>query len=414
MRPVNGLRHVVIVGGGLGGIKTAESLRGLDFSGNISLVSAEEHLPYDRPPLSKKFLSGDWDRERISLTSFDHLRELRVDLFLGNPAVSVRPGEVVLADGTRFDADAIVLATGLRPRELPGQPPAAHVLRSLDDAERLRAALQQSSSLLVIGAGFIGGEVASSARDMGVDVTVVESDSVPLHRVLGAEAGTLSARLMTERGVRLLCGSSVASTWQQATTPEGLTGGMRATLTDGTSLEADVLLVGIGGRPDPGWLVEPGVDIENGVACDQNGRVKGTGGFWAVGDVSAWPQPRGLGIRSRHEHWTSANDQATIVARDVMGLEPSTSRPTPYFWSDQFGLKIQLIGHPERSDEMVPLAGTGLDGGPIKGTTLGYLRAGALVAVAGFGAGGHIARLRPHVEMETDISEVERSLVLTR
>ena len=382
--------HVLVIGAGLGGLRTVEGLRRAGHDGRISLVGAEEHLPYDRPPLSKQYLAGVWERDRIDLISRDDVAELGVRSHLGRSAVALRTGgdggEVELDDGTTLPADAVVLAVGVTSRVLDGQPPSAHVLRTVDESTALRDALATASSLLVVGAGFVGAEVASTAVDRGLSVTVLEAGAVPMARVLGPEVGALAARLISSGGADLRCGVSVSSL-----TDSG------ATLSDGSAVAADETVVGIGGLLDLGWLESTGLDLSGGVPCDGRGRVEGLDGVWAVGDAAAWTDPR-HGDRPRHEHWTSATDQAAIVAADITGadLPPET---VPYFWSDQFGLKIQLIGRPDLADGLLPLHGDGFSGdgdtgGPIKGTTVGYLRGDELVAVVGFGAARRIARYR--------------------
>jgi NADPH-dependent 2,4-dienoyl-CoA reductase/sulfur reductase-like enzyme len=367
--------HVLVIGAGLGGLRTVEQLRGAGFQGRISLVGGEEHAPYDRPPLSKQVLTGAWGPERTRLRTADELDDLGVRTHLGMRAVALRAGEVELSDGASLHGDAVVIATGLVARRLPDQPADVHTLRTLDDALALRAALETAGSLLVVGGGFIGAEVASSARARGVAVTVLEALPAPSVRALGPELGALNGRLLTEGGVDLRTNAVITGF---------VPGGVR--LDDGSTVEADVTVVGIGGAPDLAWLDGTGLDVSRGVACDPTGRVLGLDAVWAVGDVASWN-----GHRS--EHWTNAGDQAAVVARDILGAGPPPAT-VPYFWSDQLGLKIQLVGRPEGADGLLPLHGTGLDGGPVKGTVAGYLRGDRLVAVAGFGAARLIARYR--------------------
>ena len=468
--------HVLVVGAGLGGLRTVEQLRSAGFQGRISLVGDEQHAPYDRPPLSKQVLTGEWAPERTTLRSVEGLDDLGVRTHLGMRAVALRPGEVELADGASLHADAIVVATGLAARTLPGQPTGVHTLRTLDDALALRAALERASSLLVIGGGFIGAEVASSARTRGLAVTVLEALPVPSARALGEELGALTGRLMTEAGVDLRTdvridgfvtgsaapdstgsGGSAAGAMRavqatratpatrttqaartapanpaaRATAPAAWATAARATaarataarataarataaratrrghsgaghgggqlgvaLADGSRVTADVVVLGIGGVPRLGW-VDGAPDegaVPGGLPCGATGRVEGLSGVWAVGDVAAWTDPS-RGDRHRHEHWTSAGDQAATVARDILGEPPPPAR-VPYFWSDQFGLKIQLFGRPEHADTLLPLHGDGLAGGAVRGTVVGLLADGRLVAVAGFGAARFVARYR--------------------
>lgn len=372
--------HVVIVGAGLGGLRSAQQLRTAGFLGRISVVGREQHPPYDRPPLSKQVLAGEWEPERVVLAAEDARDELGVRWHLGLSAVGLHAGEtghaVELSDGSALHADALVVATGLAARTLPGQPETAHTLRTLEDSLALRAALADASSLLVVGGGFIGAEVASTARKAEVDVTVLEALPVPSARALGTEVAALAARLMVDGGVDLRCGAKITGFVE----PAGVT------LADGSELTADVLVVGIGGVPTLDWLKVEGLDTSGGLPCGPTGRVDGLDAVWAVGDVAAW-------AGHRHEHWTSATDQAVVVARDITGVEQQAPA-VPYFWSDQFGLKIQLIGAPDGADAVVGLLGDGLGGGAVRGTVAGYFEGDELVAVAGFGAARHVARYR--------------------
>jgi NADPH-dependent 2,4-dienoyl-CoA reductase/sulfur reductase-like enzyme len=386
-----GPEHVLVVGAGLGGIRTVEQLRQAGYEGRISLVGAEEHPPYDRPPLSKQLLAGDWEPERLALKDDAALEDLGVRLYLGLPAVALRPGEVELADGSVLAADAIVLATGVVARRLPGQPDSVHTLRTLDDALALRAELDSASTLAVVGAGFIGAEVASTAAAKGVAVTVLEAAPVPLARGLGEEVGALAGRLITEGGVELRLGARITGFAEGA-----------VELADGSRVAADVVVVGIGGVPDLEWLADTGLDLSNGVPCDTAGRVAGLDGVWALGDAAAWTGVDGE--RHRHEHWTSTTDQATVVARAITGTEPPPES-VPYVWSDQFGLKIQVIGETEGADAVEQLLGEGLDGGPVQGTLVGYFREDRLIGVAGFGAARYVARCRALLLQKTSRAE---------
>jgi NADPH-dependent 2,4-dienoyl-CoA reductase/sulfur reductase-like enzyme len=381
--------HVVVVGAGLGGLRTVEQLRSAGHDGAITLVGAEPHPPYDRPPLSKQVLTGEWAPERAVLRGADALAGLGVDTRLGTRAVGLAPGAVELSDGTALRGDAVVVATGLAARTLPGQPAAARTLRTLDDALALKADLERASTLLVVGGGFIGAEVATAARGRGVEVTVLEALPVPAARALGTEVGALAGRLAVEAGVDLRTGTALAGFVEE---PDGVA----VELADGARLRADAALVAVGGVPQLDWIT--GVDASRGLVCGPTGRVEGLDGVWAVGDVA---------VRDghRHEHWTSAGDQAAAVARDVLGAAPPPPS-VPYFWSDQFGLKIQLFGWPEDADEVLPLHGGGLAGGPVRGTVAAYLAGGRLAAVVGFGAARLVARYRPAVAARAARAEV--------
>jgi len=373
--------HVVVVGAGLGGVRTIEQLRALGYDGRITLIGAEEHPPYDRPPLSKQILAGTWAPERVILKDKPALDALNVVHRLGAAATGLRGTTVELEDGSTVTGDAVVVATGVAARTIPGQPDAVWTLRTLDDATALRDALGGSRSLLVVGGGFIGAEVAHAARLRGLDVTVLEAAQTTCERALGPRIGPLTERLFTEAGVDLRCGSRITR-FLDAHTVE---------LADGSRLTADIVLVGIGATPDVSWL---GLETD-GVPCDRTGRVEGTPGVWAVGDVAAWWDDE-RGGRCRTEHWTTTVDQAAVVARDILDRELPPPA-VPYVWSDQFGLKIQLVGRPDLADNILPLMGDGLDGGPVRGTVVAYFAGDRLVAVAAFGAPKYLPRLRGQV-----------------
>lgn len=390
--------HVAIVGAGVGGIRTAQHLRADGFTGRISVIGAELHPPYDRPPLSKQLLNGSWERDKLALMDTESLAALDLDLHLGRRAVRLHPGsEVQLSDGDSVRADAVVLAVGVQARRLPGQPTEVLTLRTLDDALALRSALLTASSVLVVGAGFVGAEVASTAMNMGVRTTVLEALPVPLSRVLGPAVGELCARLMRDAGVDLRTGALLAGFGS-------IDGRPTVEIAGGESLTADVAVVGIGGRPEVDWLADTGIDLSDGVPCDAVGRVTGLLATWALGDAASWADA--AGSRARHEHWTSATEQAGIVARDVLGL-PLSLRGSPYFWSDQFGLKIQLVGHTSAAAEVVSLHGAGLGGGAVRGTVIGFVEGGRLTAVVGFGAARFISRYRALLSGHPDMARVQ-------
>lgn len=388
---------IVVVGAGLGGIRTAEALRAEGATGLVTLVGEEPHAPYDRPPLSKQILSGRLPDDRASLRAPHELQKLGIDLRLGSKVVDADSGAVYLADGTRIGYDALVVATGVRPRRLPGQPdhPRLHVLRTLDDCRALRGSLRQAGKLLVIGGGFVGAEVAATARANDVDVTIVEELPVPFTRVLGGEMGAVCARLHREHGVRLECGRRVDEFVSDGS-------GIAVRLDDGRMLEADCGLVSIGAAVDDDWLRGLGVATGSGLECDEYGLVTGTSNIYAVGDIAAW-RDSGAGDHRRIEHWTSATEQAAVVARRIAGREVTKSADLmPYFWSDQHGIKLQLVGHPERAEAVEILH----DPGTVKGTVAGYFAGSSLIAVVTFQAPKLLAKYRALVQRGADRTAV--------
>jgi NADPH-dependent 2,4-dienoyl-CoA reductase/sulfur reductase-like enzyme len=339
------VKNVVVIGGSLAGLSAARALRNQGFDGRLSILSAEFHRPYDRPPLSKSFLAGTASESDIALEAEGE--NLDADWRFGVTATALTPSSssIDLSDGTTLAADGIVIATGATPRQLSADSLAGvHVLRTLDDAVALRRELLPGARLVVVGAGFIGAEVASTARNLGLDVTVIEAAPAPLIGALGAEMGAVVSALHTDHGVRLLCGEGVAR----------LVGGERVegvVLTDGRTVPADVVLVGVGVRPNTEWLSGSGLNTSNGVLCDAYGAT-GIPNVVAVGDCATWFDPL-LGEHHRLEHWTGARERSAIAVRSLLsgGADCRSSRP-PYFWSDQYGLTIQMAGHTRGADSV--------------------------------------------------------------
>ncbi|MEV4065551.1 NAD(P)/FAD-dependent oxidoreductase [Nonomuraea dietziae] len=329
---------VVIVGASAGGLAVAEALRRKGYQGGLTLLGAESHPPYDRPPLSKQVLSGVWARERAHLRQADELSALEADFLLGDPAVrlDVAAREVLTASGRFLRARAVVLATGLTPVRLQGQDGLAgvHTLRTMDDALGLREDLLDGGRLVVVGEGVLGAEVAATARGMGVDVTLVGLGEAVLADQLGDLVGGMLTRLHAERGVRLRLGVAV----------EGLSGsggrvsGVR--LASGELLPAETVVVAIGSRPATGWLHGSGLSVRDGVRCDS--RCRAAPGVYAVGDLASWHHEK-LRRRLRLENRTNAVEQAQIVAANLLG-EDRPYLPLPYFWTDQYDAKIQAHG----------------------------------------------------------------------
>ncbi|WP_214327938.1 NAD(P)/FAD-dependent oxidoreductase [Nonomuraea sediminis] len=339
------MNTVCVVGASLAGLLTARALRAQGYQGRLVLVGDEQHRPYDRPPLSKDFLRGDLSEADLALEGEGE--ELDAEWRLGVAAVALdaRQRRVELSDGTSVQADGIVIATGATARRLPcaGELTGVHTLRTLDDARALRADLEQGRKLVVIGGGFVGAEVAATARDLGLDVTLVESGPAPLARVVGVPMAEALAALHRRRGVRLLPGSVVTEL-----TGDGRVDGVR--LADGTHLPADVVVVGIGAVPTIDWLQDSGLELGDGVLCDEAGGTS-VPGIVAVGDCAAWYDPN-QGSHHRIEHWTGARQRASVAAATLLsgGTARTEARRPSYIWSDQFDVKIQFIGHAADAD----------------------------------------------------------------
>ena len=378
------MRRVVVVGASLAGLSAARALRAQGYDGRLVLVGAEPHLPYDRPPLSKAFLTATTPREDLDLLGPDD-DGLDLNWQLGVPAVALRAADqaVVLADDTEVVADGVVLATGARARMLPALSArgGVHTLRTVDDAVALRDALAQAGSLVVVGGGFIGAEVASSARWLGLAVTVVEALPTPLAGPLGPQLGAVCAALHTDHGVRLLTGTGVAR----------LVGEDRVTavqLTDGTTIPAEVVVVGVGAQPNAEWLAGSTVDLDGGVVTDASCATN-LPGVVAVGDCASSYDPA-VGHHRRIEHWTHALQQPATAAATLLGGTAPAYSAVPYFWSEQYGTQLQLAGSHQPGDVVSVVEGS-TDSRSFVAT---YERDGRLVAVLGLDAGGAFARWR--------------------
>ncbi|MBP2336857.1 NADPH-dependent 2,4-dienoyl-CoA reductase/sulfur reductase-like enzyme [Saccharothrix coeruleofusca] len=331
---------LVVVGASLAGLRAVEAARKTGFAGRITLIGDEPHLPYDRPPLSKELLAPGGPTDPVTLRSRAELvDELGVELLLGAPATGLDPDAgVVHAGGEDVAYDALIVATGAAARGLPGTEGLAgvHVLRTLDDARAVRRALDEGARTVVVGAGFIGSEVASAARKRGSPVTIVEALPAPLVRSVGSDLGAALALLHTRNGTALRCGQAVA-----ALEGTGRVEGVR--LADDTVIEADLVVVGIGAVPRTDWLAGSGLPVDDGVVCDEFLRA-GAPGVYAAGDVVRWHNP--LFDRSmRVEHWSSAAEQGARAARNA--VSPADAQPyatVPYFWSDWYGSRVQFAG----------------------------------------------------------------------
>lgn len=341
-------RHLVVVGASLAGLRAVEAARKTGFTGPITLIGAEEHLPYDRPPLSKAYLDAR-DDESAPETPFFRSEEtfadeLDVELVLGRPATGLDTARKVVrvgseADGLDVSYDLLVIATGATARVLPGTDTltGVYALRTVDDAVAVRAALEKNARTVVIGAGFIGSEVASGASKRGIPATVVEALPTPLVRAIGTEMGAAIASLHERNGTELLCGVGVKAI-------EGDDGVVqRVVLEDGRVLPADLVVVGIGTIPAVDWLEGSGLTLDNGILCDET-LYTGVDGVYAAGDVANWYNPL-FKRQQRLEHWTSAAEQGAAAARNALAPDAATPYKTvPYFWSDWYDSRIQFVG----------------------------------------------------------------------
>ena len=368
------MRTVAVVGASLAGLSAARSLRKQGYDGRLVVIGDEPHRPYDRPPLSKEFLAGTVSEADLLLEMDDE--DLRAEWLLGARAVGLQVDGtervLLLDDGREIRADGVVVATGAVARDLPGTDGLAgvHTLRTLDDARALRDELALGGRLVVIGGGFIGAEVASTAYALGLVVTVIEAAPTPLAGPLGETMGGIVSALHEAHGVRLLCGVGV----------KGLSGETRVDavlLEDGRTVPADMVVVGVGARPCVEWLEGSGVELDNGVKCGADGRTS-LAGVVAVGDCANWYDPQ-AGAHRRVEHWTGARErpEAAVAALLAWGaVEAGVPRP-PYFWSDQYGVKIQFAGHAAGADSVTVEEGATGD----RSFLAVYRRAGQPVAV---------------------------------
>jgi NADPH-dependent 2,4-dienoyl-CoA reductase/sulfur reductase-like enzyme len=366
------VKSVVVAGASLAGLSAVRALRAQGYDGRITVVGDETRRPYDRPPLSKELLAGTMAAADLALEVDDE--RLDAEWRLGVSAVRLDAGgrRVELSTGDALLADGVVLATGARARRFGGSELAGvHTLRTLDDALALRDELRPGVPLVAIGAGFIGAEVAATAKSLGVDVTVVEVAPTPLAVPLGVELGAVVAGLHARHGVELICGVAVAA----------LVGTERVTgvrLADGRHLPADVVLVGVGAVPNVEWLEGSGVELGNGVLCESDGATS-LPNVVAAGDCSAWRV--GSGAHRRIEHWTAARDRPSVAVTRLLAGTTATpvKERSPYFWSDQYGKRIQFAGHAQ-PDDVVQVE----TGDPADGSFLAvYRRDGQPVAVLG-------------------------------
>jgi 3-phenylpropionate/trans-cinnamate dioxygenase ferredoxin reductase subunit len=381
---------IVVVGAGLAGIKTVEALRVGECTEAITVIGAEDEQPYDRPPLSKQVLRGE--REPVRLETVD------ATLRLGVRATALEGGEVVLDGGERLAWDRLVIATGAAVRTVDAVPQigGVHYLRTISDALGLRSVLGEGVRLVVIGGGFIGLEVAASARQLGCTVTVIEPQEMPLGGPLGPElAGELVAAHRSH-GVEVRTGVGAS----------GLEGGdtvSAVVLDDGSSVPADVVVVGVGVTPDVGWLESSDIALDDGVVVDEGLRAS-VADVYAVGDVARWYDER-TGVRTRAEHWTNATEMAEVAAANILGGQAVHS-PVPYFWTDHYDLKIQSLGWTSGSDERRVLTV-----GAKQRRLVLYGRKGRLWGVAGVGAPGLVRAQHAAIAEHASLEDAESRLL---
>lgn len=380
--------RVVVAGASLGGLRAAEQLRAAGWQGEITVIGDEPHMPYNRPPLSKEALAG---RTPLDALSFQPRTGDDVEWRLGTAVTAARLADrvVVLADGTELPFDGLVAATGTRPRRLrcPGPAAGRHTVRTLDDARTLRAALRPGVRLVVVGAGFIGCEVAATAVALGAAATVVDPLPLPMTAAVGELVARELLRRHEDKGVRFALGRTVTA----------FTGGDTVTgvaLDDGTTLPADLVVEAIGSIPSTGWLEGNGLDLADGVRTDELLRIGGLPYAVAVGDVGRFPNARYDGVPRRFEHWAMPAAMAKHAARTLIahltGAEPDPEpfAPLPTFWSDQHDFRLLAFGVPALGLDDVRL----LDGESGGDLIAGYHREGLLVAVVALGGRAVVTR----------------------
>ena len=382
---------VLIVGGGLSAQRAAETLRRRGYEAPVRIVCGEPLAPYDRPPLSKRVLAGEVGDESVAFRPRDWYRDNEVELVLGDPAVALDPvaHRVKLESGDRLPYDRLLIATGGAARRLPFLAhPNVHVLRGVADARRLRAGLLPGARLAIVGAGFIGQEVAATARGLGVEVTLIEALPTPLAPILGERIGSWFADLHREEGVVVRLGAALADVRGGEEVEELI-------LADGERIACDLVLVGIGTVPATGWLAEHG--FADGVPVDAAGRTRLPDVF-AAGDAVLSPDPSS-GAHRRTEHWEAAAWQGAAVAKAMLG-EESGPPPPATFWSDQFGLRVQCIGNPAHADE-AHIEGDQAE----RDFEVLFTRAGLPVGGLAIGRPAAIRRFRKQIEDGTPVVE---------
>jgi 3-phenylpropionate/trans-cinnamate dioxygenase ferredoxin reductase component len=381
-------------------VNAARTLRADGYDGPLTVVGDESHDPYDRPPLSKQVLAGEWDSDRAGLNVPDDL-DLTWRLGRRATALALEERTVVLDGGERLAYGGLVLACGARPRTLPGTEAldGVHVLRSLDDCTALRHALEaRPDRVVVVGAGFIGAEVAATCRGRGLEVTMVEALPVPLERGLGAEMGAVLADLHRDHGVDLRLGTGVDAVRHDDGRVTGVS------LSDGSTVAAEVVVVGIGVQPNTEWLEGSGLTLDDGVLCDAT--CSAAPGVTAAGDVARWYSTR-YGRALRVEHWEHAITQGEAAGRRLLvdAADAAIFDPVPWFWSDQYDRKIQMAGLTAPHDRVEVVIGSTDE----RRFVALYGHQGRVVAVLGMNRPRHVMQLRRHAQEATAFDDAVAS-----
>ena len=389
------MRTVVIVGASVGGGRAAEALRQEGFDGRVILIGEEPDRPYERPPLSKELLAGTKPDEKVFLRPPEYYAEQAIELWLGARAIRLDPAArtVELADGQSVRYDDLIITTGAYPRRLavPGADlDGILYLRTLRDAQRIRAAMSRARRVVVVGAGFIGAEVAASCRQAGLDVVLLEALPVPLERALGRQIGEIYAGIHRDHGVDLRVNEGVAAFRGRDRVEQVVT-------SSGAAVDCDFAVVGVGVAPTVEWLAGSGLAIENGLLVDERCRTN-LPGIYATGDVANWWHPT-LGERLRVEHDDNAQNQGVAAAQNLLGRgEPYA--PVPFFWSDQYDLSLQYVGHASGQDRVV------LRGAPTSPSwSAFYLRDGRLRAALAVNRYRDIAAARQLITRQVPVTE---------
>ena len=388
-----------MAGASVAGVAAADELRRLGYDGELVVLGEETRTPYDRPPLSKEVLAGA--QEECPLRPAQWAGDLDINVRLGETAIRLDLDDraVELASGEKVGFDGLVISTGSTPRVLAGpRLEGVFTLRTLDDSLALREAIAAGGRVVVVGGGFIGAEVAATARRVGAEATIVEAEQVPLERAIGAKMGSLLAGVHADQGVDLRCGVPVAGL-------EGDGRVERVRLADGSVIAADVVVIGLGVRPTTDWLAGSGLATNDGVVCDAFCRASAPG-IVAAGDVARWNHPQLGSVRI--EHWENAVTQGRVAAGTLLGADDPYD-PVPYVWSDQYDLKIQIVGLPTSNDKVVFLDGAPED---LHFVAL-YRRGNQVTGAISFNRPGSIMKIRRRLRSSATVSEVEGALQTT-